>query len=153
MANRPLIHLRYAMYLRCSSDDQRHGDFTTIDAQKEINIRYIAEHGGTCVGVYSDEGRTGTNLKRPSWKRLLADAQAKLFDVVVVTYMSRLGRGKTFYIAEFLLQEAGVSVAMVKEQFTSDLAGYANQAVKIFLDGMFPAQVAEWTISYLLVFV
>ncbi len=137
--------VRFAMYLRCSSDDQRHGDFTTIDAQRQINLRYIAEQGGVLIGEYNDEGRTGTNLKRSDWKRLKRDAEARLFDKVVVTYMSRLGRGKTFYIAEYLLEEAGVEVALVKEEFTPDLAGYANQSVKVFLDGMYPIQVAEWT--------
>jgi site-specific DNA recombinase len=137
--------LRCAPYYRCSSDDQKHGDFTTVQAQKEINARYIAEIGGLSIGDYADEGRTGTNLKRPDWKRLLADAQAGKIDAVVVSYMSRLGRGEVFYIAEYLLKEAGIKVFMVKEQFTPDLAGYANKSMKIFLDGMYPIQVAEWT--------
>lgn len=146
MAKRSLTQqVRFAMYLRCSSDDQRHGDFTTIDAQRQINLRYIAEQGGVLISEYNDEGRSGTTLKRSDWKRLRHDAQEGLFDKVVVTYMSRLGRGKCFYICEFLLAEVGVEVALVKEQFTQDLAGYANQSVKVFLDGMYPVQVAEWT--------
>ncbi len=101
---------RYAIYLRCSTDDQKHGDFTTVDTQRDINIRTVAQKGGTFVGEYADEGKSGTNLNRPDWKRLLADAQEGLFDAVCVTYMSRLGRGNAFVIAEHELSKCGVRV-------------------------------------------
>ena len=78
-------------------------------------------------GAYKDEGISGTTLKRKGFQRLLADAQAGEFDVVVCTYMSRLGRGDTFTVAEYLLKEAGVKVEMVKEQFTDDMSGYVNK--------------------------
>src|SRR5437870_1246644 len=105
---------RYAIYLRCSSDDQAQGDFTTIDTQRELNQRHILEHGGTLVNEYTDEGKTGTNLKRTGWQELLRDAQAGMFDVVVVTYMSRLARGEGYHVAEYLLKEAGVRIELVR---------------------------------------
>ena len=77
--------IRYATYLRCSTDDQKHGDFTTIDTQREINARHITEAGGILTKSYADEGRSGTNLKRPDWQALLRDADAGLFDRVCVT--------------------------------------------------------------------
>ncbi len=137
--------LRYASYLRCSSDDQRHGDFTTIDTQRQINADRVASVGGIHIGDYADEGRTGTNLKRPEWKRLLADAQAGVFDVVVVTYMSRLGRGNAFTIAEYELDKVGVRVEMVREQFSNDLAGYIGKNTTIMMDGLYPRMVSQWT--------
>src|SRR5215467_8629771 len=126
---------RYAIYLRCSSDDQAQGDYTTIDTQRELNTQHVVTHGGTLVKEYADEGKTGTNLKRPGWRQLLADAQAGLFDVVCVTYMSRLARGKPYHIAEYLLNEAGVQVELVREKFTPDLAGHVNQEMTILMDG------------------
>lgn len=144
--NRPL---RYARYLRCSTDDQTHGDFTTIDNQDELTLRYLAELGGVDAGKYADEGRTGTNLNRPEWKRLLRDAEAGEFDAVVCTYMSRLGRGDAFTIAEYLLTERKIKVVMVEEKFTDDLAGYTQQSMKKFLDGMYPVQVRDWTMTKL----
>src|SRR4051812_24734766 len=124
MAKRNIGPIRYAIYLRCSSDDQAKGDFTTIDTQREINTHYIVEQGGVLIGEYSDEGKTGTNLNRTGWKRLLADAQAGMFDTVVVTYMSRLGRGDACTVAEWNLKDASVRVEMVKEKFTDDLSGH-----------------------------
>ena len=136
---------RYAAYLRCSSDDQKHGDYTTVDTQRELNTRHIGSLGGELVGEYADEGKTGTNLNRPEWKRLLKDGQEGRFDAVVVTYMSRLGRGSAFTIAEYELQKAGISVLTVREQFTDDLAGYIGKTTTIMMDGLYPKMVSQWT--------
>ncbi len=147
--NKTVTPLRWVDYERCSSDDQKYGDFTTIDNQREINRRHIqeciAEGGGQYVGSYADEGKTGTNLKRADWKRLLADAQAKKFDGVCVTYMSRLARGNAFHVAEFLLKEAGVQVMMVKEKFDNDLGGQMQKDITIFADGVYCKQISDHT--------
>ncbi len=137
--------LRFATYLRCSTDDQKHGDFTTIDTQRDINAQHIAQRGGIVVKVYADEGRSGTNLKRPEWQALLKDADAGLFDKVCVTYMSRLARGEAYHIAEYLLSERGVQIELVREHFTEDLAGHVNKQMTIMMDGMYPKMVSQWT--------
>ncbi|MGI4788810.1 MAG: recombinase family protein [Janthinobacterium lividum] len=137
--------VRYAIYLRCSSDDAKHGDFTTTDAQRDLNMRRIAETEGKFAGEYMDEGKTGTNLNRPAWKRLLADAQAGKFDRVCVTYMSRLGRGNAFTIGEHELRKCGVGVELVQEKFTDDLAGYITKQTTVMMDGLYPRMVSQWT--------
>lgn len=137
--------LRFAFYLRCSSDDQSYGDFTTIDAQRQINREHIQQLGGELVAEYSDEGKTGTNLSRPGWKRMLADAGAKRFDAVVVTYMSRLARGEVYHVAEYLLKEEKVTVELVKENFTPDMVGQLHKSMTIMMDGSYCRQVSQWT--------
>ncbi len=140
---------RYVSYLRCSTDDQAFGDYTTIDTQRAYNRELIEKriqsNGGSYVGEYVDEGRTGTNLRRPGWTQLLADGKARKFDVVVVTYMSRLARGEAYHVAEYLIGEERGKIVMVQEFFTEDLAGQMNKNLKIFMDGMYPKQVSEWT--------
>jgi len=59
--------------------------------------------------------------------------------------MSRLGRGETFTVAEYLLKEAGVKVEMVKERFTDDISGYVGKSMTQFVDGMYVEQVRQWT--------
>ena len=137
--------VRYAIYSRCSSDDQAHKDFSTTDVQRGLNEQHVSAQGGVIAGTYKDEGISGTTLKRPDWKRLLSDAQAGRFDVVLVTYMSRLGRGEVFTVAEYLLKEAGVKVEMVKEVFTEDVSGFINKQMTQFVDGMYVEQVRQWT--------
>lgn len=145
MAKRNPGPKRYAIYLRCSSDDQKHGEFTTIDVQREKDTEYVAKQGGVLVGVYADEGKSGTTLNRPDWKRLLADAQAGRFDAVCITYMSRLGRGNAYTNAEYELGKCGVSVEQVEEKFTDDLAGHVNKQMTTLMDGMYPKMVSQWT--------
>lgn len=136
--------LRYAAYCRCSTDDQAHGDFTTIDSQKQANVQHIqkliAERDGMgeMMPPYVDDGKSGTNLNRPEWKRLIADAQAKKIDVVVVTFMSRLGRGDAYTIAAHYLKEAGVEIEIVKQKFSDDASGYIGQQATIMMDGALP---------------
>ncbi|MGI4791516.1 MAG: recombinase family protein [Janthinobacterium lividum] len=135
---------RYAIYLRCSSDDQKEGDFTTVDVQRIACTKHIAERGGT-LKEYTDEGMTGTNLKRKGWSQLLADAQAGLFDIVLVTYMSRLGRGDAYVIAEHELGKCKIKVEMVKEAFTNDISGHISKKMTNVMDGIYPVMVSGWT--------
>ena len=136
---------RYAIYSRCSSDDQAHKDFSTTDVQEGLNRQYIEGKGGVFAGAYKDEGVSGTTLKRKDWPRLLADARMGRFYVVVVTYMSRLGRGDMFTVAEYLLKELNVKVEMVKELFSNDMSGHVNKKMTQFVDGMYVEQVRGWT--------
>ena len=145
MAKKQTGSIRYAIYSRCSSDDQAHKDFSTVDVQEGLNRQYVQDKGGVLVSAYRDEGITGTTLKRPNFQRLLADAKAGGFDTVICTYMSRLGRGETFTVAEYLLKEVGVKVEMVKEQFTDDVSGYVGKQMTQFVDGMYVEQVRQWT--------
>ena len=139
--------LRYAIYCRCSSDDQKHKDFSTTDVQEHLNRDYVQAKGAVVAGLYKDEAVSGTTLSRKGYQQLLADAQAKKFDAVIVTYMSRLGRGRSFVIAEYELEKCGVRVEMVKEQFTDDIGGYMGKNMTNVMDGMYAYQVRQWTMT------
>src|SRR5579862_4385135 len=145
MAKRHQGPKRFAIYLRCSSDDQAQGDFTTIDVQRTYNTEYVVKQGGILYKEYADEGKTGTNIKRPGFEALIRDAREGLFDTVVVTYMSRLARGEAYHVAEFLLKQEGVSIELVREKFTADLAGHIGKQMTILMDGMYPKMVSQWT--------
>lgn len=137
--------LRFAVYCRCSTDDQKEGDFTTVQVQESVNRDYVEKRGGTLVGIYKDEGITGTIIRRPDLKRLFDDAATGKFDAVVVTYMSRLGRGDAYTIAAYELGKSNVQVDTVNEKFSDDLAGYVNKSMTVMMDGMYPKMVSQWT--------
>ncbi len=136
---------RCAIYSRFSTEMQAEQGFTSCEAQENVCRAYIEENGGQLVEVYREEAKTGTNLNRKQWKRLLADAQARKFDVVVVTFMARLGRGEEFIIARYELENARAQVVTVKESFASGLAGYAHQSMMIATDGLWPRIISEQT--------
>ncbi len=136
---------RYAIYARCSTDEQAEGEFTTLDAQQAITTRHVQSLGGQVVAAFSDGGKTGTNLKRPGWAALLVEAQAGAFDAVCITYLSRLARGDAATVAEYLLKEAGVAVVSVHEQYADDEAGFVGKSVSKLVDGMYVHQVRKHT--------
>lgn len=136
---------RYALYCRCSSDDQAHKDYSTTEAQREMNSIHVQQQGGVVAEVYTDDGKSGTVIERPALTRLFRDAAAGKFDAVCITYMSRLGRGNAYVIAEYELKKSGVRVEIVREKFSDDIAGYVNKHMTNLMDGMYPKMVSNWT--------
>jgi DNA invertase Pin-like site-specific DNA recombinase len=88
--------LRCAVYTRKSSEEGLEMEFNSLDAQREACEAFIASQraeGWVLVrDRYDDGGISGGTLERPALKRLLADIQEGLIDVVVVYKIDRLSR-------------------------------------------------------------
>jgi DNA invertase Pin-like site-specific DNA recombinase len=88
--------LRCAVYTRKSTDEGLEKEFNSLDAQRAACEAYIASQrseGWVLVhDRYDDSGVSGATLDRPALKRLLADIEAGLVDVVVVYKVDRLSR-------------------------------------------------------------
>jgi DNA invertase Pin-like site-specific DNA recombinase len=88
--------LRCAVYTRKSTDEGLEKEFNSLDAQREACEAYIASQrseGWVLVhDRYDDGGVSGGTLERPALKRLLADIEAGLVDVVLVYKVDRLSR-------------------------------------------------------------
>lgn len=85
--------LRAAIYARVSSSGQR--DRHTIRSQVETLPKWAEAQGWTVAGVYTDDGKTaksGHLEARDGFARLLADAAAGKFQVVVVVDLDRVTR-------------------------------------------------------------
>lgn len=117
--------MRVAIYTRLSDDQQ--GTSTGIDRQRESCLQMAASRGWTVVEQYSDSDLSAfrRGIVRPGFERMLDDAGAGKFDVVLVWKLDRLVRR----IAEFgrvwsTLDSASVSLASVKDSFdTSTTVG------------------------------
>jgi site-specific DNA recombinase len=88
--------LRCAVYTRKSSEEGLDMEFNSLDAQREACQAYIASQRAEGWVLlhdhYDDGGISGGTLERPALKRLLADIQQGLVDVVVVYKIDRLSR-------------------------------------------------------------
>lgn len=88
--------LRCAVYTRKSHDEGLGQDFNSLDAQTEASQAYTLSQAGLGwqlrAGDYSDAGISGGHMDRPGLKRLIADIEAGLIDVVVVYKVDRLTR-------------------------------------------------------------
>ncbi len=87
---------RCAIYTRKSSEEGLDMEFNSLDAQREACEAYIASQraeGWVLVrDRYDDGGVSGGTLERPALKRLLADVEEGLVDVIVVYKIDRLSR-------------------------------------------------------------
>ena len=79
-------------YCRLSDDDEKDGTSISIETQRKILTEYCKEHGIQVYDVYEDDGFTGTNFNRPSFKRMMEDAKSKVINVIIVKDLSRFGR-------------------------------------------------------------
>ncbi len=88
--------LRCAVYTRKSTDEGLEKEFNSLDAQRAACEAFITSQrseGWVLVhDRYDDGGVSGGTLERPALKRLLADIEAGLVDVVVVYKIDRLSR-------------------------------------------------------------
>jgi site-specific DNA recombinase len=115
---------RCAIYTRKSSEEGLEQDFNSLHAQRESCDAYIKSqrHEGWTAppSPYDDGGYSGGSTERPALKRLLADIQSHLIDVVVVYKVDRLTRS----LADFakiveIFDAAGVSFVSVTQQFNT----------------------------------
>jgi DNA invertase Pin-like site-specific DNA recombinase len=87
---------RCAVYCRVSSDEGLDQVFNSIDAQKEAGHAFIASQRAEgwipVVSDYDDAAYSGGNMDRPALKRLMADIEAGLVDIIVAYKIDRLSR-------------------------------------------------------------
>ena len=48
--------------------------------------------GATSIKEYIDDGYSGSNFDRPSWKQLICDIENKTIDTIITKDLSRMGR-------------------------------------------------------------
>jgi DNA invertase Pin-like site-specific DNA recombinase/uncharacterized protein YecA (UPF0149 family) len=83
--------MNIAAYCRVSTDKE--DQLNSLEAQKEFFAEYTKRTGDTLVRLYADEGISGTKIKnRKEFLRMMADAERRLFDKLVVKDISRFAR-------------------------------------------------------------
>ncbi|MBR0683302.1 recombinase family protein [Roseomonas eburnea] len=116
--------LRCAVYTRKSTDEGLDKEFNTLDAQREACEAYVASQrveGWTLVrDHYDDGGFSGGTLERPALRRLLADIEQGLVDVIVVYKIDRLSRSLMDFAKLVETMEAhGVTFVSVTQSFNT----------------------------------
>ena len=122
------------IYCRLSNDDERDGESVSIENQKAMLESYAAQRGFTNISHYTDDGWSGANFERPSWKRLVADIEAGKVALVLTKDMSRIGRDylQTGFYTEVLFRQHGVRFIAISngvdsaDQSTGEFAPFIN---------------------------
>jgi DNA invertase Pin-like site-specific DNA recombinase len=79
---------RAALYMRVSTK----GNGQTTETQALALRDYGAHRGFEVIQEYRDEGISGSKDSRPALDRLMKDARARKFDVVIVARFARFAR-------------------------------------------------------------
>jgi site-specific DNA recombinase len=124
MSKPPVRRLRCAIYTRKSSEEGLEQEFNSLDAQREACSAYIASQrseGWTLLaGRYDDGGVSGGTLDRPALRRLLADIEHGIVDVVVVYKIDRLSRAlMDFAKLVEVFDRNGVTFVSVTQSFNT----------------------------------
>lgn len=111
-----------ALYERLSRDDDQAGDSNSIVNQKKYLESYAEQRGYTNIQHYTDDGWSGGNFDRPSWKRLVADIEAGKVAHVLVKDMSRIGRDylQTGFYTEVMFRQHAVHFVAIANSVDSD---------------------------------
>ena len=87
---------RVAIYCRLSEEDKNKQNSTddslSIQNQKAMLREYVERMGWEIYDVYSDDDYAGSDRNRPEFKRMIADAEAGKFDIVLCKTQSRFTR-------------------------------------------------------------
>ena len=109
--------VRIALYVRCSSDEQKKSGYTIKD-QLDYGYLFAKENELIVVDEYIDEGVSATLeiQKRKSLARLIEDAIEGKFDIIVVKCIDRFFRSvEEYYACQKQLRKAGVSWLSIEE--------------------------------------
>lgn len=109
-------------YLRLSRDDGDKAESDSIQNQRELINDFLKKHPEIKkVQEYVDDGFSGTNFERPSFKRMMSEIEKGHIDCVIVKDLSRLGRN---YIEmgkylERIFPMYGVRVIAINDNYDS----------------------------------
>ncbi|WP_436642172.1 recombinase family protein [Microbaculum sp. FT89] len=115
---------RCAIYTRKSSEEGLEQDFNSLQAQREACEAYCLSqrHEGWAAlpGPYDDGGISGGTMERPALRRLIADIEAGLVDIVVVYKVDRLTRSLSDFARMVeIFDRNRVSFVSVTQQFNT----------------------------------
>ncbi len=118
-----------ALYIRLSVEDGK-GRSNSIENQQLILNDYLLDKPEFRVfDTYIDNGLTGTNFDRPSFKRMLTDIENKKVNCVIVKDLSRLGRNSIdtgYYVEQYFAQHKVRFIALNDMFDTADESNSRN---------------------------
>ena len=111
--------IRVAAYARVSSD--KDAAFHSLEAQTEYYRNYVSAHPDwDLVSIYSDNGISGTTIKRPEFQRMLQDCQDGKIDLVVTKSVTRFARNTVILLETIReLKRLGIDCYFEKEDMHS----------------------------------
>lgn len=108
--------MRAVLYARVSTEEQTEG--YSLDAQMGRCRDYCETQGWEVVSEYIDAGFSGRSARRPQFEQMMTDAEAGLFDVLVIHKLDRFSRSlrdTITYLGQ--LADHGIGFVSIQERF------------------------------------
>jgi DNA invertase Pin-like site-specific DNA recombinase len=120
---------RAALYLRVSTFEQ------FPQNQSNDLKQFASQRGFQIVEEYTDHGVSGTKARRPGLDRLLADANRRRFDAVLVWSCDRLARNTKHFLQVLdELNELGIQFLSQREAIDTD--GPVGRAIVVIISAV-----------------
>src|SRR5277367_4966904 len=121
---------RAVLYLRCSTVDKQNPETQGIELRQ-----FARQRGYEVVQEYVDHGISGTKARRPGLDRLLADANRRRFEVVLVWSCDRLARSTKHFLQVLdELNELGIQFLSQREAIDTD--GPLGRAIVVIVSAI-----------------
>lgn len=110
------------IYARFSSHGQNE---MSIDGQIRVCREFAESQGYNVINAYSDKARTGTNDSRPSFQRMIRDADSGAFQYILVYMFDRFARNRrdSVMYKEMLKQKYDIRVISATQPISDDEGG------------------------------
>lgn len=110
-----------AIYVRISTEERLKSFSESIANQKSILTSYANHNNLNIFKIYADDGYTGGNFNRPSFKNMINDIDKGLVNCVLVKDLSRFGREhiEGDYYLEKYFPNKGVRLISLHERLDS----------------------------------
>ena len=110
--------VKVALYCRVSKEEQAQ-EGLSLGAQEDRCRAFAHAKDWTVAQVYVDGGFSGKSLHRPAMQRLLADASAHVWEIVIFWRLDRLSRRQRdiLYLLEDVLTPLGIGIQSATEPF------------------------------------
>ncbi len=113
------------LYGRLSQDDGKSAESNSITNQRLMLEKYARDNGFDNVLFLADDGYTGTNFERPSWKQIEDMIKLGEVETLIVKDLSRLGREylQVGYYLELFFPNMGIRFIAINDGVDSLVEG------------------------------
>ena len=150
-----------AVYLRLSDEDEEVKGHHQSESNSVVNQRKLIHHyverdkelSSLPVVEYVDDGFSGARFDRPAFNRMMEDAKAGKFSVLITKDYSRIGRDylEVGNYLEYIFPLLQIRYISINDGFDSDESygstGGMNQALKNLVNMMYSRDLSKKTRS------
>ena len=145
---------KIGLYIRLSREDGDDLESESISNQRSLLTGFLKANNLVAIDEYVDDGYSGGNFNRPSFKRLIRDIEDKKINCVITKDLSRLGRDyiDTGRYVERYFPENGIRYIAVNDDIDTfhETSGSDMMPFKLSMNDMYAKDISKKVRSHLL---